>query len=111
MHFDDNAACAVLFGQHHLNLARIEQKLPVSIVTRGNEVFIQGESEGEVKVAAAVLQDLYGQLKRGSAVGRDEVDATLRMLLDGPEHDGVLGETAAVRTERKLVTARSPATA
>ena len=71
MHFDDNAACAVLFGQHHLNLARIEQKLPVSIVTRGNEVFIQGESEGEVKVAAAVLQDLYGQLKRGSAVGRD----------------------------------------
>ncbi len=108
MHFDDNAACAVLFGQHHLNLARIEQKLPVSIVTRGNEVFIQGESEGEVKVAAAVLQDLYGQLKRGSAVGRDEVDATLRMLLDGPEHDGVLGETAAVRTERKLVTARSP---
>ena len=28
--FDDNAACAVLFGQHHLNLARIEQKLPVA---------------------------------------------------------------------------------
>ena len=49
MRFDDNAACAVLFGQHHLNLARIEQKLPVSIVTRGNEVFIQGESEGEVR--------------------------------------------------------------
>ena len=108
MHFDDNAACAVLFGQHHLNLARIEQKLPVSIVTRGNEVFIQGESEGEVKVAAAVLQELYGQLKRGSDVGRDEVDATLRMLLDGPGRDGTLGETGAVRTERKLVTARSP---
>ena len=65
MHFDDNAACAVLFGQHHLNLARIEQKLPVSIVTRGNEVFIQGESEGDVRVAAAVLEDLYAQLKRG----------------------------------------------
>jgi phosphate starvation-inducible protein PhoH and related proteins len=107
IHFDDNAACAVLFGQHHLNLARIEQKLPVSIVTRGNEVFIQGESEGEVKVAAAVLEDLYGQLKRGGAVGRDEVDATLRMVLDGPER-GVLGETSAIRTERKLVTARSP---
>jgi phosphate starvation-inducible PhoH-like protein len=108
MHFDDNAACAVLFGQHHLNLARIEQKLPVSIVTRGNEVFIQGESEGEVKVAAAVLKELYGQLKRGSAVGRDEVDATLRMLLDGPERGDSVGESGAVRTERKLVTARSP---
>ena len=108
MHFDDNAACAMLFGQHHLNLARIEQKLPVSIVTRGNEVFIQGESEGQVKAAVAVLEDLYGQLKRGSPVGRDEVDASLRMLLDGPEGGGVLGETCAVRTERRLVTARSP---
>jgi phosphate starvation-inducible PhoH-like protein len=39
-------------------------------------------------------------------VGSDEVDASLRMLLDGPERGGVLGET--VRTERKLVTARSP---
>jgi phosphate starvation-inducible PhoH-like protein len=107
MHFDDNATCAILFGQHHLNLARIEQKLPVSIVTRGNEVFIQGESEGEVKAAAAVLEDLYGQLKRGGAVGRDEVDATLRMLLDGPER-GALGDTGTIRTERKLVTARSP---
>ncbi len=108
MRFDDNAACALLFGQHHLNLARIEQKLPVSIVTRGNEVFIQGESEGQVKAAVAVLEDLYGQLKRGNSVGRDEVDASLRMLSDGSERGGVLGEAGAVRTERKLVTARSP---
>jgi phosphate starvation-inducible PhoH-like protein len=107
MHFDDNAACAVLFGQHHLNLARIEQKLPVSIVTRGNEVFIQGESEGEVRVAAAVLEDLYGQLKRGGSVGRDEVDASLRMVVDGPGR-GATGDQGAIRTERKLVTARSP---
>jgi phosphate starvation-inducible PhoH-like protein len=107
MHFDDNATCAVLFGQHHLNLARIEQKLPVSIVTRGNELFIQGESEGEVRMAAAVLTDLYGQLKRGGVVGRDEVDASLRMALDGPER-GVVGDRGAIRTERKLVTARSP---
>ena len=97
----------MLFGQHHLNLARIEQKLPVSIVTRGNEVFIQGESDAEVRLAAAVLEDLYAQLKRGVVVGRDEVDATLRMMLDGPER-GVVGERGAIRTERKLVTARSP---
>ena len=110
MHFDDNAACAMLFGQHHLNLARIEQKLPVSIVTRGNEVFIQGDSEGEVRVAAAVLEDLYAQLKRGRLVGREEVDASLRMVLGGSEAGpgGIRGEDCAVRTERKLVTARSP---
>ena len=100
MHFDDNAACAVLFGQHHLNLARIEQKLPVSIVTRGNEVFIQGESEGEVRVAAAVLEDLYGQLKRGRAVGRDEVDAA-------PAHGPGRRPRRGVRRRRRVPSAPS----
>ena len=100
----------MLFGQHHLNLARIEQKLPVSIVTRGNEVFIQGESAGEVRTAAAVLEDLYGQLKKGRIVGREEVDASLRMLMDGPAggNGGLVGEDCLVRTERRLIAPRSP---
>jgi phosphate starvation-inducible PhoH-like protein len=103
--FDDNAACALLFGQHHVNLARIEQKLPVSIVTRGNEVFIQGQDDTEVRSAAAVLEDLYGQLKRGREVGREEVDAALRMAAsDGGDRHADL----AVRTERRLVAPRSP---
>ena len=39
MRFDDNATCAILFGQHHLNLARIEQAgatgvyVPVNVAT------------------------------------------------------------------------------
>ncbi len=99
----------MLFGQHHLNLARIEQKLPVSIVTRGNEVFIQGEGEGDVRTAAAVLEDLYGQLKKGRAVGREEVDASLRMALDEGRPGGAgRGEEALVRTDRRLIAPRSP---
>jgi phosphate starvation-inducible PhoH-like protein len=104
--FDDNAACALLFGQHHLNLARIEQKLPVSIVTRGNEVFIQGQDDTDVRTAAAVLEDLYGQLKRGREVGREEVDAALRMATDGDENRRQ--PDLAVRTDRRLVAPRSP---
>lgn len=95
----------MLFGQHHLNLARIEQKLPVSIVTRGNEVFIQGESDGEVRTAAAVLEDLYAQLRKGRVVGREEVDASLRMAMDGGETGG---DECLVRTERRVVAPRSP---
>ncbi|MFO1038216.1 MAG: PhoH family protein [Geminicoccaceae bacterium] len=106
MRFDDNAACAVLFGQHHLNLARIEQKLPVNIVTRGNEVFIQGDNDPEVQAAATVLEELYGQSKRGRPVGRDEVDASLRMVLAGGSEG--TGSEVVVRTERRLVAPRSP---
>ena len=69
LRFDDNATCALLIGQHHLNLARIEQKLPVSIVARGNEVLIRGDNDDQVGTAAAVLEELYGQLKRGREVG------------------------------------------
>jgi phosphate starvation-inducible PhoH-like protein len=104
--FDDNATCAALFGQHHVNLARIEQKLPVTIVSRGNEVFIQGDNDDDVHVAAAVLEELYGKLRRGVAIGREEVDAALRMR----RPEGEAGERAehhAVRTDRKLVVARS----
>ncbi|MCS6779651.1 MAG: PhoH family protein [Geminicoccaceae bacterium] len=104
--FDDNAICAVLFGQHHVNLARIEQKLPVTIVSRGNEVFIQGENEGDVHAAAAVLEDLYGKLRSGIAIGREEVDAALRMRRpDAPMQERA--EHHAIRTERKLIVARS----
>ncbi len=106
--FDDNSACAQLFGQHHLNLARIEQKLPVSIVTRGNEVFIQGQGDGEVRTAAAVLEDLYGQLKLGREVGREEVDAALRMAAGDAAGNGGPHQDLAVRTERRTVAPRSP---
>jgi phosphate starvation-inducible PhoH-like protein len=110
MRFDDNAACALLFGQHHLNLARIEQKLPVSIVTRGNEVFIQGESEGEVRTAATVLEDLYAQLKKGREVGREEVDAALRMITGAAAqaNGSARTEECVLRTDRRLVAPRSP---
>lgn len=106
MRFEDNATCAALFGQHHVNLARIEQKLPVTIVSRGNEVFIQGDRDDDVHVAAAVLEELYGKLRRGVAIGREEVDAALRMR----RSEGEAGERAehhAVRTDRKLIVARS----
>jgi phosphate starvation-inducible protein PhoH and related proteins len=106
--FDDNATCAILFGQHHLNLARIEQKLPVSIVTRGNELFIKGASESDVRAAATVLEDLYDQLRRGIMIGREEVDAALRMVARDEGVNQAQSDRGPVRTDRKLVSPRSP---
>jgi len=97
--------CALLFGQHHVNIARIEQKLPVTIVTRGNEIFIQGGSEGDVHAAATVLEALYGQLERGHAVGRPEVDAALSTVVGDTEP--VERERLAMRTDRRVITPRS----
>lgn len=109
--FDDNAACAVLFGHHHVNLARIEQRLPVSIVTRGNEVFIQGKADTDVQAAAAVLGDLYQRLLRGHTIEREDVDASIRMsnAAIGVEADPeAQRELFALRTDRKLIAPRTP---
>jgi len=95
----------MLFGQHHVNIARIEQQLPVSIVTRGNEVFIQGESDREVETASAVLRRLYDQLKAGRDIDRDDVDAALRMVRG---HAGDGGFAREVRTDRRSIMPRSP---
>ena len=103
--FDNNNICADLFGEHHVNIARIEEKLPVSIVTRGNEAFIQGRSDRDVVAAASVLQSLYKQLQDGLQIGRPEVDAALRMVDEGG------GQSKASRfellTEKRTIRARS----
>jgi phosphate starvation-inducible PhoH-like protein len=77
----------------------------VSIVTRGNEVFIQGESDADVSAAAAVLDSLHGRLRSGVTIDHDEVDAALRMVSAG-ERLGE-GDLRRIRTDRRLVTPRS----
>ncbi len=78
----------------------------MTIVSRGNEVFIQGDNDADVQTAAAVLEELYGQLRRGIVIGREEVDAALRMRGSDSE-PGERLERHVVRTDRKLVVARS----
>ena len=106
--FEDNARCAVLFGRHHEHLALLERHLPVSLAARGNLVTISGEME-PVDAAASVLEELYRQLEGGLDLGRNEVEATVRMVLRGPPDVADLrGEDVAIRTERRRVSPRSP---
>jgi phosphate starvation-inducible PhoH-like protein len=78
LEFDDNALVLQLFGSHHGNLVRIEKKLDVFIDARGNQVTIAGAPE-MVDTARGVLDSLYGRLAKGLVVGREEVDAAVRM--------------------------------
>jgi len=87
-------------------LARLEQKLPVSIVARGNELYIQAEKDADVQAAAEILEELYGQLRKGREVGRDEIDAALRMRKTA--NGDRSGLELQIRTDRRLVSPRSP---
>jgi phosphate starvation-inducible PhoH-like protein len=108
LRFDDNALCAVLFGRHHEHLAMLEQRLPVSLVARGNLVTIHGAPDA-IEAASAVLQDLHRRLEGGLEVGRSEVDAAMRMVNGGvADSAGFRGEDVTIRTEKRRISPRSP---
>jgi phosphate starvation-inducible PhoH-like protein len=105
LEFDDNALLIQLFGSHHAHLARIEQALDVSLNARGNVLTVAGDAGG-VNVARAVLDSLYGRLKDGMDVDRDDVDAALRMT--GPGGAGSVEDNPVIRTRKRHISPRSP---
>jgi phosphate starvation-inducible PhoH-like protein len=84
LQFDDNSLLPLLYGEHDQHLARIEQRLGVSLVSRGNRLAIEGPP-GAQQLARAALDALYDRLKRGRPVGGAEVDAALRMAIEGDD--------------------------
>ncbi|MBI2978940.1 MAG: PhoH family protein, partial [Rhodospirillales bacterium] len=108
MTFADNRLALQLFGSHHQNLARIEQKLDVAVHARGNEVTITGAPDA-VDGTRRVLEGLYARLEQGHAVGREEVDAVLRMATapGGNINDAEL----TIHTRNRYISPRSTAQA
>ncbi|MGH6960159.1 MAG: PhoH family protein [Dongiaceae bacterium] len=104
----------MLFGEYDQHLARIEQQLGVSLVSRGNQLAISGPPEA-VEQTREMLNALYVRLKRGQPIDRNDVEAALRMArASGSElslFDRMGADGTAVRTQRRLVTPRSPAQA
>ena len=81
--FKDTRLLAPLFGAHDQHLARIEQRLGLSLVPRGNRVAIIGEADA-AQIARAALEDLYQRLKEGLEVTVAEVDGAVRMAESQP---------------------------
>ncbi|MFS0879376.1 PhoH family protein [Metabacillus niabensis] len=61
-----------LFGNHDVHLKRIEDELNVSIVTRGEAVFVSGESEN-VNLVDELLKSLLLIIRRGINISERDV--------------------------------------
>ena len=104
--FDDNSLLPLLFGSHNSHLAQIEQRLDVSLNSRGNEVVISGAKE-QAETAATVLTDLYQRLKDGQDVDPAEIDGAIRMI-SGGARDDLNADDLAVHTRKRHIQPRSP---
>jgi phosphate starvation-inducible PhoH-like protein len=109
LQFDDNRLLPMLYGEHDRHLARIEQGLGVSLVSRGNQIGISGNPEA-VDHARQVLSQLYQRLKRGLNVDQAEIDAAVRRAQTPPASEPGLfdGDANAIRTQRRHITPRTP---
>lgn len=109
LEFDDNSLLPQLFGSHNRHLAQIEQKLDVTLNSRGNAVTISGPAE-VAETAGAVLRGLYARLEAGHDIDAGEVDGALRLQVAGNGDGGSVidAQAFAVRTSKKQILPRSP---
>ena len=116
--YDDNRLAADLFGEYDQNLARIEQKLNIEAIARGNRVTIKGPADlcDQAKLS---LDSLYHRLQEGDVIEQADVDGAIRMaqaadeqlmlpemMPEGGEGPGKLN-FAQIATRRKKLTART----
>jgi phosphate starvation-inducible PhoH-like protein len=112
--FDDNRLIPELFGEFDQNLAKIEQRLSVDAVARGNQVTLRGTAEATNRARLA-LDMLYGRLQEGHHIAPGDVDGAIRMAeaadaqlnLPTLEPKGRLA-MAQIATRRRTVMARTP---
>jgi len=118
LQFDDNTLLPLLFGEHDQYLARIEQQLEITLVSRGNRIAISGPP-GAAAAAREALEFLYDKLKRGMIVDQGEVDGAIRRASanDGTGKGGggaSMGTDAGevvIHTRKRRIEPRTPAQA
>ena len=116
--YDDNRLALDLFGEYDQNLARIEQKLHIEVIARGNRVTLKGPGDlcDQGKTA---LDSLYRRLQDGETITQADVDGAIRMAqaadeqLELPQMSTGEGDGAGkmhfaqIVTRKKKLTART----
>ena len=110
--FDKVQLLGPLFGQYDQNLIELERQLGVYISARGNRVVVEGEAEAAAR-ARDVLTSLYQRLLGGGDIEPGDVVGAVSLVSE-PMLEGLvraeqgMAPTAAIRTRRKTIVARSP---
>ena len=106
----------LLFGDHDRNIARVEQKLQVSIGCFGNQIEVKG-SEKNVNQAIATLETLYKKLDIGGekdSLDFEIIDAAIEWILNStdehgkPDLTGFDSQFSRLETWKRRIIPRSP---
>ncbi|WP_032113093.1 PhoH family protein [Candidatus Paracaedibacter symbiosus] len=109
LEFDDNIVLMVIAGPHDRHLSRIEQRLGISIILRGNTIQLKGP-EPEVSYARGALLYLQSQIQKGFTVDSEEVESAIRMAsatVAISEADYGTTDEISIATKRRMVFPRT----
>ncbi|MBK67201.1 MAG: phosphate starvation-inducible protein PhoH [Rickettsiales bacterium] len=112
--FDDNSLLPNLYGEHNGHLTKLEDKLNVTLITKGNTVTIKGD-EASRNYAELVLNTMWERLKKGLPVGYGEIKAAIRIAQENENSEetkeealkGLHDETQIIKAPKRTVTPRS----
>ena len=79
--FSDNSILPIVFGEHDKFLKIVENKLCVSIITRGNFLKVSGEAN-KVKISCDLLETLFKNAKENNFLDEGEVHGMINILKD-----------------------------
>ena len=98
-----------LFGRHDRYLRRIEQALGLTIVSRGDELRINGE-DGAVNSALRLFDDLLVIIRSGAPLRNEDLDYGLRALSDPRliQLRHIYQERIEVPSKRRFIIPRTP---
>ncbi len=82
MVFANNALLPMLFGDNDIYIKKIERKLNISIISRGNMVAIDGADADNIATGKYIIETLYNILEKGDDLNNAQVDAVIRMAID-----------------------------
>jgi phosphate starvation-inducible PhoH-like protein len=100
--FDDNAVVQDVVGAQSENLLRLEQRLGVNLILRGNIISIEGDHDQAIKAQAA-LMTLYKRAAKGHVIDKGDVDAAARLTSEPADTADL-----TLRTRKKHVAPRTP---
>jgi len=79
LQFDDNRLLPVLYGEHNKNLRLIETLCDVQISSRGNEIFISGNTN-HINQATHIFETIWDKVQSGIIISTKDIDTAYRFL-------------------------------
>lgn len=106
LEFPDNFLAGHLFGEHDAHLKLIEEQLGVTLIPRGNTLFLSGRKE-ILQQVQHLLGELYELLERGETLDRQRVEDGLQALREKVDLGEIFNQDAALITPLRTIYPRN----